>query len=550
MTKAMLHPDTALPFEAEAQAPAARTLEESALIRSAQRGDRDAFDELVHRYDQDVLRLALQITRRPEDAHDIYQEAFLKVYRNLDRFRFECNFYTWLYRVVTNVCLDHLRRRSSRPEDQAPESPNAATPGDEDFFDRQAHPAPHSNPERALMGKELGQRISLAMERLPARARGFRIETLPGPAPPCDRRDARHYGRNCQELAVSRDSQAAHKSRGVPLMDTPDNPPLVPCVEFERRLTLYVWQELEPADIAAVEGHIASCSTCAAALARERTLLEQLGSLDSEQPSDLLVAQCRRSLSRSLDRAEAAARWWKQVKAAFRPATWLAARPAWTVAALVLIGFFAGRFASRTTSLPASSSEPAAATEAVTPASFDNPSIVGIQRLPGGGVAVRMRSDQPVVVQGNLNDGDIRRALLAALQASDSPDPDARLESVELLRADRTDAAVRRALCQAMLHDTNPSVRLKAIDALRGLEQEAEVRHALLRALEHDGNPGVRVEAISALRAYLDSAPSDELTRDGTFVRVLRDRQRKDPNEFVRLQSDAAIRQISARDVQ
>jgi len=170
-TKAMLQPDTALPFEAEARAPAVRTLEESALVRSAQHGSREAFEELVRRYDRDVLRLALQITRRPEDAHDLYQEAFLKVYRNLDRFRFECSFYTWLYRVVTNVCLDHLRRRSSRPEDQAPETMNAAANSGEDFFDRQAHPAPQSNPERALMGKELGQRIAVAMERLSARER-------------------------------------------------------------------------------------------------------------------------------------------------------------------------------------------------------------------------------------------------------------------------------------------------------------------------------------------------------------------------------------------
>jgi len=332
-------------------------------------------------------------------------------------------------------------------------------------------------------------------------------------------------------------------------MNAPRNSSLAPCAEFERRLTLYVWQELEPADRAAVEQHLAACPACAAAIVRERTLFEQLGSLDSEQPSDLLVAQCRRSLSRSLDRAEASARWWKQVKSAFRPAAWLTARPAWTVAALVLVGFFAGRFASRTTSLPPLAPESSIA-ESAAPASFDNSSVVGIQRLPGGDVSIRMRSDQPVVVQGALNDGDIRGALLAALRASDTPDPDARLESVELLRASRTDATVRRALCQAMLHDTNPSVRLKAIDALRGLEQEAEVRHALLRALEHDGNPGVRVEAIGALRAYLDSGSGDELTQDGTFVRVLRDRQRKDPNEFVRLQSGAAIRQISARDVQ
>jgi len=90
-------------------------LEERALVANAQAGDRAAFEELVRRYDRDVLRLALNLMKRPEDARDVYQEAFLKVYRNLHRFRFECSFYTWLYRIVTNVCLDQLRRRQSRP---------------------------------------------------------------------------------------------------------------------------------------------------------------------------------------------------------------------------------------------------------------------------------------------------------------------------------------------------------------------------------------------------------------------------------------------------
>src|SRR2546422_8296049 len=96
-------------------------LDERALVSEAQAGNRVAFEELVRRYDRDVLRLALNLMKRPEDARDVYQEAFLKVYRNLHRFRFECSFYTWLYRIVTNVCLDHLRRRQARPEDQAPE---------------------------------------------------------------------------------------------------------------------------------------------------------------------------------------------------------------------------------------------------------------------------------------------------------------------------------------------------------------------------------------------------------------------------------------------
>jgi len=89
------------------------------------------------------------------------------------------------------------------------------------------------------------------------------------------------------------------------------------------------------------------------------------------------------------------------------------------------------------------------------------------------------------------------------------------------------------------------------VEALRGLEQEPEVRQTLLQALEHDPNPGVRVEAVSSLRTFLDASPSDDAwTRDASLVRILRESQRKDPNEFVRLQSDAAIRQISARNPQ
>src|ERR1700745_393245 len=97
-------------------------LDERSLVIEAQAGNRAAFEELVRRYDRDVLRLALNLMKRPEDARDVYQEPFLKDYRNLPRFRFECSFYTWLYRIVTNVCLDHLRRRQARPEDQAPET--------------------------------------------------------------------------------------------------------------------------------------------------------------------------------------------------------------------------------------------------------------------------------------------------------------------------------------------------------------------------------------------------------------------------------------------
>ena len=147
-------------------------LEERALVAEAQAGNRAAFEELVRRYDRDVLRLALNLMKRPEDARDVYQDAFLKVYRNLHAFRFDCSFHTWLYRIVTNICLDHLRRRQSRPEDQAPEG-NAVhqEDGGTDFFERQKEHRPTLDPERSMMGKELGAQIATAMARLSPRER-------------------------------------------------------------------------------------------------------------------------------------------------------------------------------------------------------------------------------------------------------------------------------------------------------------------------------------------------------------------------------------------
>src|SRR5690348_13600593 len=146
-------------------------LDERVLVVQAQGGSRAAFEELVRRFDRDVLRLALNLMKRPEDARDVYQEAFLKVYRNLHRFRFECSFYTWLYRIVTNVCLDHMRRRRARPEDQAPIS-GAELRDDvpaRDFFDQQTDTS--ADPEQSLLGHEIGDRIDRALESLSPRER-------------------------------------------------------------------------------------------------------------------------------------------------------------------------------------------------------------------------------------------------------------------------------------------------------------------------------------------------------------------------------------------
>ncbi len=147
---------------------AAPILDEAGLIREAQKGDQDAFERLVRTYDQSVLRLAMNLLRSPDEARDVYQEVFLKVFRNLHLFRFDCSFHTWLYRIATNVCLDHLRRRKVRKE----ESTVVETPeGPVDQVNRLAEEGPEGNPERQTWNRELSEGISHALDALTPRER-------------------------------------------------------------------------------------------------------------------------------------------------------------------------------------------------------------------------------------------------------------------------------------------------------------------------------------------------------------------------------------------
>src|SRR6266850_621665 len=86
-------------------------LDERCIVAEAQIGNRAAFEELVRRYDRDVLRLALNLMKRPEDARDVYQEAFLKVYRNLHRFRFECSFFGKEIKARIALAMERLSPR-------------------------------------------------------------------------------------------------------------------------------------------------------------------------------------------------------------------------------------------------------------------------------------------------------------------------------------------------------------------------------------------------------------------------------------------------------
>ncbi|MCA9001953.1 MAG: sigma-70 family RNA polymerase sigma factor [Planctomycetes bacterium] len=97
-------------YGATASEPSPRQVDEE-LVRRAQGGDEAAFAELVSRHQTRVWRVARGLVRSDEDAQDIAQEAFLRVFRGLDRFDSKYAFTTWLHRIVTNLCIDHLRKQ-------------------------------------------------------------------------------------------------------------------------------------------------------------------------------------------------------------------------------------------------------------------------------------------------------------------------------------------------------------------------------------------------------------------------------------------------------
>ena len=87
------------------------------LIERARSGDTDALTELYRRHERRVYNLALRTLGNPWDAADVAQEAFIKAFRNLDSFKGDARFTTWLHRIVVNAAYDHLRRQRPEPMD-------------------------------------------------------------------------------------------------------------------------------------------------------------------------------------------------------------------------------------------------------------------------------------------------------------------------------------------------------------------------------------------------------------------------------------------------
>ncbi|MBW2524652.1 MAG: sigma-70 family RNA polymerase sigma factor [Deltaproteobacteria bacterium] len=133
------------------------------LVQRAQKGDRDAFRQLVERHQRRAFAIAIGLVRDENDAREIVQEAFLRVYRSLDKFKGGSSFFTWLYRIVTNLAID-LMRKPARREAELYDNPSVAEDADAFPFVSRMDDA---NPMDVVRRREIAERISEALDALP-----------------------------------------------------------------------------------------------------------------------------------------------------------------------------------------------------------------------------------------------------------------------------------------------------------------------------------------------------------------------------------------------
>lgn len=142
---------------------AREAVDDGDLVAAAKRGDREAFRTLFERYHRRAYALAFGVVRHQDDALDVVQDAFIKAHKYLDKFEGNSSFYTWLYRIVMNLAIDHIRKhRKVKPVELDEQRL-------EDGGDDGGGLLPAllgGNPGRALMDKEIRARIDAALDQL------------------------------------------------------------------------------------------------------------------------------------------------------------------------------------------------------------------------------------------------------------------------------------------------------------------------------------------------------------------------------------------------
>lgn len=152
-------------------------LSDMELVLKAQDGNISAFEELVYRYDKQVLSIAMKYTGNNDDAMDIYQEVFIRIFRSIKKFRFRSEFSTWIFRITTNACLSYKARENKRIKISLSHNDD----DEQDSFIMNLKADEKDHPDKAALNSEAGKNIEYAVQKLPPKQKlCFTLKMLEG----------------------------------------------------------------------------------------------------------------------------------------------------------------------------------------------------------------------------------------------------------------------------------------------------------------------------------------------------------------------------------
>ncbi len=310
------------------------------------------------------------------------------------------------------------------------------------------------------------------------------------------------------------------------------------CNDIEKTGPLQLYGELNAKETAAFEAHLAGCEACRARHEEAARVHRLLVECPKPEPTPDLLVRCRQSLDETLDREQLG---WRSI---LRGWLWsFGAAPATRAVAvltLIVFGFGLGwTLRPHVNALPVAGGGQASTFDAGDWGRIR--SINSVAPDPqSGGVRIQMDAERRVTLQGSLDDPRIRQVLVDAVKSYDNPG--IRRDTLDALRMQTQDPAVRDALEFALSHDANAGNRLEVLRMMQHTECGTNTHQCLVNVAEKDPNVGVRAAAIDALVQHIE-----EEGRDETVMAAFDKMATSDQNPFVRMRCVAAVRALEEK---
>lgn len=319
---------------------------------------------------------------------------------------------------------------------------------------------------------------------------------------------------------------------------------------YKQRVSLYVYDELDPDEREKIDLHIKECQECRKALREYRMLQEHAPKAEHPSESDMMIL--RHALVSSLlderekrSLPEKIAHWLRRLADALalnKPIT----IPRYTIATVAVTALSAGLFGGVLLPVMLTLANGGGAITAVRDQDQQTGAlrIASVRLIKQGSaknqVEIHFDSFQEKTFVGDMQDENIRRLLAYSLTTESNPG--VRLNALEVLAAYQqpiADSAIEIALISALTSDLNPAVRMEALNTLKVYPSSKRTKLALLHALAHDDNAGIRIAAINTLQ------PEELQDQKDSVIALLQQSVRNDNNSYVKYRTQALLEELS-----